>query len=115
MAGAQSLELTTGQIGKLQALLNAGFQLTSIEHMTRHLAVEKNGYVALLDPAEGSLRLFGQVGYRVGEGIGMLVQRKGRSSFMWKNRELDATPDLLTAYQHVRAKLTEILNGKSEV
>jgi hypothetical protein len=115
MDDPKSLELTTEQIGKLQKLLNAGFQFTVIEHVTRQLAVEKNGFIALLDPADGKLKLFGQIGYRIGEGIGMLVEHSGKPAFVWKKQEVEATPDLLATYQRVKAELTEILNPKSEV
>jgi hypothetical protein len=111
----QAPELTHIQAGVLQKLLQAGFQFTAIEHVTRQVAVEKNGFIALLDPAEGKLKLFGQIGYRIGEGIGMLVERGGKPAFVWKKQEVEATPGLLATYQRVRAELTEILNPKSEV
>jgi hypothetical protein len=115
MAEPQAPELTPGQISVLQKLLTAGFQFTVIEHITRQLPVEKNGFVALLDPAEGMLKLFGQIGYRVGEGVGMLVDRGGQSAFVWKKQEAEATPELLAAYHRLREEITEILNAASEV
>ncbi|HEV2351868.1 MAG TPA: hypothetical protein VG028_18720 [Terriglobia bacterium] len=115
MAESQSLELTPGQMATLQKLLNAGFQFTAIEHVTRHLGVQKGGFIALLDTADGKLKLFGQVGYRIGEGIGMLIERGGAPAFVWKKQEVEATPELFAAYQRVRAELTEMLNTKNEV
>jgi hypothetical protein len=114
MAESQSLELTPQQIATLQELLDAGYQFTAIEHVTRQVAVEKNGFIALLDPADGKLKLFGQIGYRLGEGIGMLIERGGKRYFVWKKQEVEATPDLLAAYRRVRAELMEMLNSKRE-
>lgn len=111
----QAPDLTEGQARVLQKLFQAGFQFASIEHVARNIIVEKAGFIALLDPAGGALKLFGQIGYRVGEGIGMLVERGGKSSFVWKNQEVEATPGLLAVYQRVRAELKEILEAKGEV
>ncbi|HEV2232052.1 MAG TPA: hypothetical protein VGV68_01460 [Terriglobia bacterium] len=109
MAEFQSPELTQGQIKALEKLFDAGFQFTSLEHITRHLVIEKSGFIALLDPTEGKLRLFGQVGYRVGDGIGMLIEQRARPAFVWKKQSVAATPQLLTAYQRVKAELAELL------
>lgn len=99
----------------LQKLLDAGFQFTAIEHVTRQVAVEKNGFIALLDPADGKLKLFGQIGYRIGGGIGMLIERGGMPAFVWKKQEVAASADLLAAYQRLRAQLTEILHVGIEI
>ena len=114
MAEIQSLELTQAQVKTLEKLLKAGFQFTSLEHITRYLMIEKSGFVALLDPAEGKLRLFGQVGYRVGDGIGMLVEHRARPVFVWKKQTAEATPKLLAAYGRVRAELAKCLESKTE-
>lgn len=114
MAELQSHEFTVEQVGTLQKLLDAGYQFGAIEHITRQIAVEKNGFIALLDPTDGTLKVFGQIGYRVGEGIGMLVERGGKTSFVWKKQEVEATPGLLAVYQRVRAELKEILDAKGE-
>lgn len=115
MAEFQSPELTQGQIKALEKLFQAGFQFTSLEHITRHLVIEKSGFIALLDPTEGKLTLFGQVGYRVGDGIGMLIEQHARPAFVWKKQEVAATPELLAAYQRVKAELAELLKIKDEV
>jgi len=44
-----------------------GLELAS-ERYARYLGVEKEGFVALLETAEGKVKLFGQVGYHVREG-----------------------------------------------
>lgn len=111
----QKPDLTQGQARVLQRLLQAGFQFASIEHVARHIIVEKAGFIALLDPAGGGLRLFGQIGYRVGDGIGMLIEQRDRPAFVWKKQEVEATPDLLADYRRVRAELKEILDAQGEV
>ena len=107
--------LTHGQARVLQKLLQAGFQFANLEHVARHIVVEKAGFVALLDPADGQMRLFSQMGYRVGAGIGMLLEQGARQAFVWKKESVEATPDLLAAYERVKEELTEILNTKIEL
>ena len=115
MNDSQAPELTQGQARVLQKLLQAGFQFASIEHVARHIVVEKAGFIALLDPADGQLRVFGQIGYRLGDGIGVLIEQGTRRAFVWKKESVEATPHLLAAYQRVKNELKEITNTKSEV
>jgi len=56
--------------------------LLTFEGYTRHLGVGKEGFVALLDPAAGEFKIFGEVGCRMGEGIGMLVGRAEGKAFV---------------------------------
>ncbi len=103
------LDLTPNQIAVLQRLLNAGFHFASLEHVTRHVAVDRDGFVALLEPADDKLKIFGQVGYRIGDGIGMLVEQREGKAFIWKGRTVEATPELLAAYARVKAELRALL------
>ena len=112
MTEIQTPELAPDQIRILQNLLAAGFQFTTLDRITRHLVVEKRGFVALLDPADDKLRLFGQVGYRVGEGVAMLTEQAGRPAFVWKKEVVVATPELLAAYSRVKDELAEILGDQ---
>jgi len=111
MAEIQSPELTPAQIKILEKLLKAGFEFTTLEHITRHLVIEKSGFIALLDPTEGKLRLFGQVGYRVGGGIGMLIEQNARPAFVWKKQVVLATPEHLSEYARVKTELAGILEN----
>jgi hypothetical protein len=114
MTEPQSLELSPAQIRTLQQLLDAGFQFVTLERITRHVVVEKGGFVALLDPVEGKLRLFGQIGYRVGDGIGVLVDQRGEQAFVWKKHAVAATPELLADYSRVKDELAEILQDAKQ-
>jgi hypothetical protein len=114
MAEAPSFPLTPAQVSALERLLRAGFKFVTFERFARYLAVEKQGFVALLDPAEGRLRIVSQVGYRLGEEIGMLVERAEGKWFVWKGESIVASPDLLTAYARFKAELSELLSGLTE-
>jgi len=101
--------LTVGQAARLERLVRAGFRLVSLEQFARYPAVEKDGFIALLDLSGEGVRLFGSVGYRVAGGIGVLVERVGGKAFVCKQVMVDATPDLLAAYTRVKGELAQLL------
>jgi len=95
----------------LTRLGQAGFQVVPWVHFSRHLAVGRDGFVALLEPTATGLKVFGQVGYRIGDGIGMLVDRGEEKAFVWHTESVTATTELLAAYEQVKAALREALEG----
>ena len=101
--------LTVLQVARLESLLKAGFQFITFEQFARYPAVEKAGFVALLDVSGDKVRQFGSVGYHLGNGIGVLIERAGGRAFVWKNESVEATPDLLAAYESVKKELSELL------
>jgi hypothetical protein len=93
--------------------LKAGFRFVTFERYARYLAVEKDGFVALLETSEGKVELFGQVGYHVGEGIAMLVERTEGKAFVWKVEQVPATPELLAGYARFKGELRRLLRGEA--
>ncbi len=112
MADAHRPQLTPRQVSVLEKLLRAGFRFLTLERMERYLAVEKEGFIALLDPGGGKIRIFGQAGYRIGEGIGMLVERAEGKAFVWHGESVAASPELLAAYNRFKTELKELLEGE---
>jgi hypothetical protein len=106
-------ELTPGQASTLRRFLAAGFKLVTFERYARYLAVEKDGFVALLDPAGGRFTLFSQIGYRIGEGIGMLVEGTAGKAFVWHGESIPASAELLAAYERIRRELSDLLNPQA--
>src|SRR5208337_4756532 len=104
----QSRELSPRQVAVLESLLQAGFRFVTFEPYARYLAVEREGFVTLLETRGGKVELFGQVGYHVGEGIAMLVERAQGQAFVWKSQSVPATPELLTAYERTKADLRRL-------
>lgn len=95
----------------LKKLLEGGFRLVTLERFARYPAVEKDGMIALLDVSNDYVRIFGQVGYRMGEGIGVLVERTGGKVFVWHQQSVLASPELVAAYDRVREELNELLEA----
>lgn len=107
------MELTRAQITGLERILSAGFRFVTVERAERYLGVERDGFVALLEPADGELKLFGQAGYLMGEGIGMLVERREGKRFVWHDQSVPATPAMLAGYEQFKRDLREIVADKS--
>ena len=81
----------------------------TLERVERYLGLERDGFVALLDPSQGGLRVFSQVGYRLGEGVGMLVERGAGKAFVWHDQEVPASAEMLEIYGRFRAELERLL------
>ena len=103
-------ELTPGQAGTLRRFITSGFRFVTFERYARYIAVEKSGFVALLDPSGGKLALFSQAGYLIDDGIGMLVDRPEGQAFVWHSQSVPATEELVTAYTQFKRKVQELLN-----
>jgi hypothetical protein len=78
------------------------------------LEVEKGGFAAPLEPIAGGFRIFGQIGYRMGDSMGMLMERGDRQVFVYHETVVDATPEMLEACQHFRAELQALLEEGRE-
>ncbi len=103
--------LNPAQIKTLEGLMRAGFRFLTLERYARYLTVEKNGFVALLDPAGGRLALFGQTGYLMGDGIGMLIEKPEGKGFVCHGQTAPATAELLSTYEGFKGELDELLNA----
>ena len=101
--------LTPQQVVRLESLLKAGFHFVTFEQFARYPAVEKASFVALLDISGEKVRQFGSVGYHLGSGIGVLIERAGGKAFVGKNELAEATPELLATYESVKKELDELL------
>ena len=101
--------LNPAQIKKLESLLRAGFRFLTLERYERYLAVEKSGFVALLDTSEGRLAVFSQAGLLMGGGIGMLLESPEGKHFAYHDQRTPATPEQLASYQEFKRELAELL------
>ena len=101
--------LTPAQVARLESLLKAGFLFVTFEQFARYPAVEKAGFVALLDVSGEKVRQFGSLGYQLGNGIGVLIERADGKAFVWKNASVEATSELLATYEKLKKELNELL------
>jgi hypothetical protein len=100
---------------QLQRLYMAGFELQTFERFPQAIGVMKNGYIAFLIPGgpEG-LQILGNVGRRMGESLGPLVERAGRQVFLHKDEIIEATPEMIEGLSAFKAEVKSHLRGKPE-
>ena len=97
---------------QLQRLYMAGFELETFERFPKAIGVIRAGYIAFLVPGPHGLQILGNVGRRMGESLGPLVERGGRKVFIHKQEEVEATEEMVQALERFRSDLKDLLRGK---
>ncbi len=97
---------------QLQRIYMAGFELETFERFPKAIGVVRAGYVAFLVPGPEGLQILGNVGRRMGESLGPLVERSGRKVFVHKQEEIDATEEMIAELERFRADLKSLLRGE---
>jgi hypothetical protein len=98
---------------QLQQLYVAGFDLQTFDRFPNAVGVMRDGCIAFLVPGVNGMQILGNVGWRMGESLGPLVEKNGRKIFLHKGEELEATPERITALEQFKADLRAILKGES--
>src|SRR5208337_1371811 len=70
---------------QLQRLYLAGFELQTFERYPNAVGVLRDGCIALLQSTPGGLKIIGAPGWRMGEVLGVLVEKDGRKVFQSKS------------------------------
>ena len=94
---------------QLQRLYAAGFDLQTFDRFPKAIGVLRDNCIAFLVPSPEGLQILGNVGWRMGESLGPLVERGGRKFFVHKQETIDATPEMIATLEHFRADLKTIL------
>jgi hypothetical protein len=100
---------------QLQRLYVAGFDLQTFERFPKAVGVLRDNCVAFLVPGPGGLQILGNVGWRMGESLGPLVEREGRRVFVHKQDVIEATPERIATFERFRSDLKAILRGEKAV
>ncbi|HEY1939492.1 MAG TPA: hypothetical protein VGJ33_16300 [Candidatus Angelobacter sp.] len=100
---------------QLQRLYLAGFELETFERFPKAIGVLRDSFIALLVPGPDGLQILGNVGLRMGESLGPLVERNGRKVFVHKQETVEATPDKIAMLERFRTDLKSILRGEERV
>ncbi len=109
MAEFDLKDLTPDQRSALERLLRAGFRFMTLERVERNLAVERNGFVALLELSAAGIKIFGQAGRLMDQGIGMLVEQSGGKVFQCHGETIEASPEMLAEFARMRGDLERAL------
>jgi hypothetical protein len=96
---------------QLQRIYLAGFDIQTFDRYPNAVGVIRDGCIALLRSMPGGLEIIGAPGWRMGEVLGVLVEKDGRQVFQAKNEVVDATPERLAALQEFKADLDQLLTA----
>jgi hypothetical protein len=100
---------------QLQRLYVSGFDLQTFERFPKCVGVVRDNCIALLVPEVGGMQVLGTPGWRMGEGIGVLVEKEGRQVFQAKQEIVEATAERLQTLAKFRHDLEAILKQQTVV
>jgi hypothetical protein len=108
------MELTERQMQVLQRLFDAGFRPIAIPPYESALCVHRGDCAVVLAPVEnGGLRILAPASFLVGGNFGVRVKRGEREVFVFKQQELEATPERLRELESFAADLNEGLQTQA--
>ena len=96
---------------QLQRIYLAGFELQTFERYPNSIGVDRDGCIALLRATPVGLQMIGTPGWRMGEVLGVLVEKEGRQVFQAKSEVVEATPERLEALRRFREDLEQLLTA----
>jgi|SRR5271170_999618 len=103
-------ELTPAHVAAVERLRSSGFSLAAFPLYPGAIGIRRDGFAALLLPIQGGgLRLLGEPHYLIDDNLSVLVQRENGQHFVWKSREVPATPELLAKFARFVVDLAQIL------
>jgi hypothetical protein len=96
---------------QLQRIYLAGFELQTFDRYPNTIGIIRDGCIALLRSTPTGLQMVGTPGWRMGEVLGVLVEKNGREVFQAKTEVVEATPERLAALRRFKADLEELLTA----
>jgi len=105
-------ELSPLQMQVMERLIKAGFRPIAIPPYENALCMRKGDCVAALAPApNGGLKLLAPPSYLVDGNFSVKLKRGSGDVFVWKKKEMKATPDRVRELESFRKELQEILES----
>jgi hypothetical protein len=103
-------ELTPQQIRIVERLFANGFRPIAIPPYESALCMKKGECAAILAPVvDGGLKLLAPPSYLVEGNLSVKLKRESGEVFVWKKKEVKATPEKLKELESFRRELTELL------
>jgi hypothetical protein len=94
---------------QLQRIYLEGFELQPFERYPNCIGVLRDGCIALLRNTAAGLEVVGTPGWRMGDLMGVLIERDGRQLFQAKSEIMEATPERLEFLKRFREDLQRLL------
>ncbi len=105
------LELSAQQMQTMERLFEAGFRPIAIPPYESALCLKRGECAAVLSPVtNGGLKLLAPPSYLVDGNLSVLLKRGAGELFVWKKREVEATPEKVRELEEFRRELAEILD-----
>jgi hypothetical protein len=110
------VELSENQMQIIERLVHAGFRPVAIPPYERALFMRKGDCVAMLGPASnGTLQLLVPPTFLIDGNLSVKLKRGNHEVFVWKQNELEGTPERLRELETFRKELEGLLKVKGEV
>jgi hypothetical protein len=89
-------ELTPAHVAVLERLVEHGFTPVAFPLYASAVGVRRGSFAALLAPAgDKALKIMGEPCYLIGSNLAVRTRRHGQPVFVWKEKSVEATPELL--------------------
>ena len=98
---------------QLARIYQAGFDIQQFGRYPKAIGVVRDGVIALFEATPEGLRMIGTPGWRMGEVLGVLVEREGRQVFQAKSEVIEATAEKLDALRRFREDVANLLAPKA--
>ena len=103
-------ELTPAHIAILEELVSRGYVPVAFPMYANAIGVRRGSFAALLVPeGEAALKILGEPCYVIGSNLAVRMRRKGRAVFVWKDKVIEATAELLEELGEFSAELAGVL------
>ena len=98
---------------QLARIYQAGFDIEQFERFPQAIGIVRDQCIALFESTQNGLSMIGMPGWRMGEVMGVLVEKDGRKVFQAKQEVIEATPELQERLQTFERELKELLSSKA--
>jgi hypothetical protein len=104
------VELSARQMQVIERLFAAGFRPLAIPPYESALCMRKGNCVALLAPVPNAgIKLLAPPSFLLDGNLSVKLKRSSGEVFVWKKKEVEATPERLSELESFRRELAEIL------
>ena len=105
------VELSPQQMQVIERLFSAGFRPIGIPPYESALCMKRGNCAALLAPVPSAgIKLLAPPSYLVDGNLSVKLKRGSSEVFVWKKKEVEATPEKLKELESFRLEITEILD-----
>jgi hypothetical protein len=106
------LALTPAHMAILERLVAQGFTPVAFPMYASAIGMRRGAFAALLVPAgDTALKILGQACYVIGANLAVRTRRGGREVFVWKEKTVEATAELLEEFARFSEEVKALLGA----